>query len=34
MSAMKGLRDIRNGYFTSSRNGGSPFARPVATYCF
>ena len=34
MSAMKGLSDIRNGYFTSSRNGGSPFARPVTTYCF
>ena len=34
MSAMKGLSDMRSGYFTSSRNGGSPLARPVTTYCF
>ena len=34
MSAMNGLSDIRSGYFTSSRNGGSPFARAVTTYCF
>ena len=34
MSAMNGLSDIRSGYFTRSRNGGSPLARPVTTYCF
>ena len=34
MSAMKGLSDIRSGYFISKRNRPSPFARPVVTYCF
>ncbi len=34
MSAMKGLSDMRSGYFTSRRPGDRPLARPVVTYCF
>ena len=30
----EGMRAMRNGYLIRSRNGGSPFARAVTTYCF
>ena len=33
ISAMNGLSDMRSGYLSSSRPGGSPLARAVTTYC-
>src|SRR5579883_585029 len=34
ISAMNGLSASRKGYLTKARNGGSPLARAVITYCF
>ena len=34
MSAMKKFSDMRNGYFSTVRIGGTPLARAVMTYCF